>query len=56
MKEARDLIKEIKKFDYLCNDWEEGFLKSAEEFLNTRGKLTPPQLKTLQKIYDRVTS
>lgn len=40
--------------DHKCSQWERDFLESIADQLHNRGTLSPRQIETLTKIYDKL--
>ncbi len=59
MTDPREMIEDIRSADGVSggitlDDWEEGFVDSIENRLNDDRSLTPGQLASLEKIWDRI--
>ncbi len=57
--DPREMLEDVRSADGVSggitlDEWEEGFVDSIEDWINNGRSLTPGQLASLEKIWDRI--
>lgn len=54
--EHYQMIEDCEARESLLSTWEAGFIDSAKDYMEDGHSLSPKQVETLEKIWDRVTA